>query len=283
MDLRLDRKMQASAIVAIWATLAVCGWVASAAAGIPRSHGQLLHVTTPGLHANATQSSNWFGYNQGTMEQGGKQFHAITGQWTVPRARQRAKGRAEASSTWIGIGGGCVNASCTSGDSTLIQAGTEQDVNAAGKASYSAWYELIPAPSITIGSMVVRPGDRMRASVAETLAGAEVWKITLRNVTRGKTFTTTLPYTSTHATAEWIEETPLAIGTNPGLTPLPDLSRTTFDAATVNGAPARLKTSERIVLAKGKAKPIGTPSAPDSARTGFRLCAWETTCPAPRR
>lgn len=278
----LDRRMQAGAIVAIGAALALCGWLASAAAGtIPRSHGHLLHVTDPGLHANAAQSSNWFGYNQGTAEQGGKRFHSIAGAWRVPRARQRAAGRAEASSTWIGIGGGCVNASCTSGDNTLIQTGTEQDVNAAGKASYSAWYELIPAPSITIGSMVVRPGDRMSASIAETLP--EVWKITLRDITRGETFTTTVPYTSTHATAEWIEETPLAIGTNTGLTPLPKLSRMTFEGATVNGAPARLKRSERIVLAKGNAKPIGIPSAPDRARKAFRLCAWATRCPAPRR
>lgn len=39
---------------------------------------------------------------------------------------------------------------------------------------------------------------------------------TEQNVTRGQTFTTTVPYASTHATAEWIEETPLLIGTNAG-------------------------------------------------------------------
>src|SRR4051794_28580373 len=84
------------------------------AAGLPSSHGNLLHLVKPGLGANASQSSNWFGYNQGSQERGMK-FHSISGDWTVPSARQHTKGHAESSSTWIGIGGGCVDAKCTRG------------------------------------------------------------------------------------------------------------------------------------------------------------------------
>jgi hypothetical protein len=51
----------------------------SAAAATPRAHGQLIEV-----RANTNQSSNWFGYNQGSLEQGGKLFTSITGDWTVP-------------------------------------------------------------------------------------------------------------------------------------------------------------------------------------------------------
>jgi len=40
--------------------------------------------------------------------------------------------------------------------------------------------------------------------------------ITLKDLTTGQSFSTTVPYTSTHTTAEWIEETPLLIGTNAG-------------------------------------------------------------------
>jgi len=40
------------------------------------------------------------------------------------------------------------------------------------------------------------------------LAGTDLWTITLQNVTRGESFTTTVPYPSTRLTAEWIEETP---------------------------------------------------------------------------
>ena len=226
----------------------------------------------PGLRANANESGNWFGYNQGTLEQGGEQFHSIAGVWTVPTARQHANGAAEASSTWVGIGGGCVDARCTMEDPTLIQTGTEQDVSAAGKPSYSAWWEVIPGPSIEIGKLKIRPGDRVRASIAETIPG--LWKITLTNLT------TTVPYTSTHATAEWIQETPIVIGADAGLAPLPNLARTSFDRARVNGAPAQLKSSERILLTS-KDKVIGAPSAPDGQRDGFALCTWATKCPAP--
>lgn len=253
----------------------------SGASALPDAHGHLLHVVKPGLRANATESSNWFGYNQGTLEQGGKQFHSISGDWTVPRARQHKKGEAEASSTWIGIGGGCIDAQCTIGDSTLIQTGTEQDVSASGKPSYSAWWEIIPGPAIGIGKLKVRAGDRMHAKIAEIVKGSEVWRIILTNRTRHQTFRTTVPYTSTYATAEWIQETPLEIGTNTGLAALPKLSRTTFDRARVNGAPAHLKASERIVLTS-RGKVIGKPSWPDPQRNGFALCTWVKRCPAPQ-
>src|SRR5256886_16122629 len=74
-------------------------------AALASAHGQLLH-----LSANANQSTNWFGYVQGTLEQGGKQFNAISGDWTVPTVTQHAPGQEEFSSDWIGIGGGCVDA-----------------------------------------------------------------------------------------------------------------------------------------------------------------------------
>src|SRR6478735_1071129 len=140
---------------------------ASASAALT-SHGQLLHLA-PGLRANTNSSSNWFGYNQGTLEQNGKMFNSITGDWTVPTATQHTAGQDESSSDWIGIGGGCIDAGCTATDSTLIQTGTEQDVSS-GTGSYSAWWELVPAPSVTISGMTVAPGDHMHASLAEAVA-----------------------------------------------------------------------------------------------------------------
>jgi Peptidase A4 family len=248
--------------------------------GVASSHGSLLHLVKPGLGTNASKSSNWFGYNEGSQERGTK-FHSIAGDWIVPRARQHTKGRSESSSTWIGIGGGCTNAKCTKGDETLIQTGTEQDVSASGKPSYSAWWEIIPAPSVTIGNMKVRPGDHMRASITEAPKGSEIWHVVLQNLTRHQTFKRTVPYTSTYATAEWIEETPIVIGTNAGLADLPRLSRTTFDRARVNGSSAGLRSAERILLTTSGGKVIGTPSAPDPQHNGFALCAWATSCRAP--
>ena len=269
-------------MISIWTralALLSCGLLACAvltgAAGAGRiaAHGQLLQ---PSVEAN--QSTNWFGYNQGSLELGGKQFNAITGDWTVPAASQHTAGQEAFSSDWIGIGGGCVDAGCTVGDGTLIQTGTEQDVDAAGKASYSAWWELIPGPSIDISNMSVGAGDHMHSSIAELIPGADVWTITLQDVTRGESFSTTVPYSSSHLTAEWIEETPLLIGTNAGFAALPNLTNPAFTAATTNGANANLQASEEIFLTDSNGKVIGAPSAPNATHDGFSACAWATTC-----
>jgi len=244
------------------------------------AHGQRIHVL-PSLHLNANQSNNWFGYDQGALEQGGKLFTSITGQWTVPTASQHTKGQAEASSDWIGIGGGCVDSGCTVTDPTLIQTGTEQDVSATGAASYSSWWELVPAPSITISNMTVHPGDRMSASIKEIVSLTNVWQISLKDLTTGQSFSTTVPYASTHGTAEWIEETPLELGTSPGLASLPNLTNPNFDLGTVNGTAPALKPTEQIDLTTSSGQIIGTPSAPDSDADGFGACAWAGSCVAP--
>jgi peptidase A4-like protein len=244
-----------------------------AAQAKPRAaHGDLLR-----LRANTNQSSNWFGYNQGTLEKGTTLFNSITGDWTVPSATQHTAGQAENSSDWIGIGGGCIDAGCTATDNTLIQTGTEQDVSATGAASYGAWWEIIPGPSINI-SNPVSAGDHMHADVTEAVPNSNVWKITLKDVTKNWTFTQTIPYSSTHGSAEWIEETPLLLGTNAGFAALPNLSNPAFTSAKVNGASANLQTSEEMQLIDSNGKVIGSPSAPNATRDGFSACTWATSC-----
>ena len=132
----------------------------------------------------------------------------------------------------------------------------------------------MPVPSLTISGITVHPGDHMHASISEVVADTNLWNITLQNVTTGQSFSTTVPYASTHATAEWIEETPLTIGTSgAGLAALPNLSNTPFTAATTNGANANLKPSEEIQLIDSSGKVIGTPSAPNASANGFTACA----------
>jgi hypothetical protein len=258
-----------------FATFALSATSASALS----AHGQLLRLAPHG-RLNTNQSQNWFGYNQGTLEQGGKLFNSITGNWTVPRATQHTRGQDEYSSDWIGIGGGCLDAGCAVGDNTLIQTGTEQDISG-GHPSYSAWWEIIPAPSLTITNFKVAAGDRMHAAITEVVPNSELWKITLQDLTRHETYTTTVPYSSSHATAEWIEETPLIIGTNAGFAALPNLSTPAFDLATTNGHPAKLKRAEQIALANANGKTYSVPSAPDPDADGFNACAWATSCGAP--
>jgi hypothetical protein len=271
---RLSARLAASVTMALAAVAVGAG--SASAAGLT-AHGQLLHLAH-GATLNTNQSSNWFGYSQGTLEQGSKLFNSISGDWTVPAATAHTAGQAEASSDWIGIGGGCVDAGCTVTDSTLIQTGTEQDVDATGAPSYSAWWELVPAPSISITNMTVSPGDHMHASISEVVNDADVWNITITDLTKNETFTTTVPYPSTHATAEWIEETPLEIGTNAGFAALPNLTNPAFSSGTVNGSAVKLTTSEEMQLIDSTGKVIGTPSAPNAAGSGFDACTWATTC-----
>ena len=130
--------------------------------GVAGSHGNLLHLVTPGLGANASQSNNWFGYNQGSQERGMK-FHSIAGDWTVPSARQHSKGQAESSSTWIGIGGGRTDAKCTMGDNTLIQTGTDRTCPPLASRPFRLVGDH-PGTVVDDTSVTVRPGETSRAS-----------------------------------------------------------------------------------------------------------------------
>jgi Peptidase A4 family len=198
----------------------------------------------------------------------------------VPTPSQHKRGQAEYSSDWVGIGGGCVDAGCTIGDNTLIQTGTEQDVSGSGRASYFAWYELIPAPETRV-SLAVHPGDVMHGDIKETVAGSNVWNITLKDLTTGKRFTTQTPYSSSHLTAEWVEERPTLIsGGGTRLAPLPKLTQPHFDLATTNSAAAALKSSEEMQMVTSSGG-LATPSAPDSDTNGFNDCTYATTCAAP--
>jgi Peptidase A4 family len=265
-------KSAARLAVALVSVLAIVLVAPPASAAPARIHGGTI------VAVNANQSANWFGYNQGSIEQGGKLFNSITGTWNVPTATPHTSGEDEYSSTWIGIGGGCVDANCLVGDNTLIQTGTEQDVDSHGNASYYAWWEVIPAPGITISGFNVSPGDTMTASIAEVVPNSNLWTITLTDVTQNETFTQTVPYTSTHDTVEWIEETPLVFGTGgAGFGALPNLSTVTFGNATTNGAAANLQASEEIQLVTPDGQVYATPSAPTSP-TSFNECTWTTTC-----
>jgi hypothetical protein len=206
------------------------------------------------------------------------QFHAVAGTWIVPTAGQHRAGEAEFSASWVGIGGGCVDANCSVTDATLIQAGTSQDVDAAGLASYSAWWELIPAPSVTISNFPVSAGNTIHVAITESTPG--LWTIVVQNVSTGNTFTMTTPYTSTYATAEWIEETPVVI-TDSGAAqvgPMPALGTVHFSTATTNGTNAGLVSAEEIQLIDASGAPLATPSAPNATRDGFNDCTYASTC-----
>jgi hypothetical protein len=277
MAFRRARSARLRFVVATSLCAAICAGSAARASAAVSAHGQVLRLA-PGIRGNTTTSSNWLGYALSALGSSVTLYHSISGTWTVPVATQHTAGEAEDSADWIGVGGGCVAAGCDVSDETLIQTGTEQDVSSTGAASYDAWYELVPVPELEISSMTIGPGDRMYASIAQVASDVDVWEVTIEDTTRGETYTTTLPYPSTMDTAEWIEETPLEIGTDAGFAALPNLTDPAFGNATVNGASPDLTTADEIQLVDSSGDVIGTPSAPNAAGDGFSECTWTDVC-----
>ena len=147
--------------------------------------------TAPGGGPGAASgSSNW----SGQVLTGGSAT-GVAGDWTVPAVVPSTG--AQYSATWIGIDG-------TSPSGTLIQTGTEQST-VDGTTSYSAWVEELPDASVPIDAEV-EPGDAMQSTVVET--SADVWTVTLIDVTGSWEFSQPFAYTTPGASAEWIEEAP---------------------------------------------------------------------------
>lgn len=222
----------------------------------------VIPAPTPGLHAasvNGWAAKNWSGYARA-----GSGFTAVTGHWTVPTVG--ATRRSTFSSSWVGIDG--------FDNSSLIQAGTEQDW-IGGAPSYSAWWEILPAPETLIPSSVVavHPGDKIAVSITR---GVPKWTITLTDTTTGRSFSTQQAYAGPRASVEWIQESPF-VGNH--LAKLATFSTTPFDPGTINGVSAGLVASESGVLVRGR-RQLATPSVPDSDTDGFAV-AYGAIAPPP--
>ena len=111
-------------------------------------------------------SGNWSGYSQDNYLTNAT-YTSASFNWTVPSVKFVPKGLElqQASAIWVGIGGDCEDSSCSKVDSSLIQLGTEQDVNIFGQTHYYPWWEVLPASETQI-SETVEPGDRMTSSLA---------------------------------------------------------------------------------------------------------------------
>jgi hypothetical protein len=126
-------------------------------------------------------------------------FSSTTATWVQPRVSCEA-GTESYSAFWVGLGG------LASDSRALEQVGTQANCSAAGKAVYTAWYELVPAPSVTV-KLKVMPGDLISASVNVEPNGILVQ---VKNRTRKTNFTKLLPTPALtdFTSAEWIAEAP---------------------------------------------------------------------------
>ncbi len=148
---------------------------------------------------------------------------SVSGSWIVPHVETSQNDTFSA--IWIGIGGTFGN--------TLIQTGTEQDC-IGGTLYYSAWFELLPADSVTIQTIDVSPGDTIAASISLTDPNANLWSISIDDLSTGQSYTQTVTYDSSQLSAEWTVERP---NVNNVLSSLANFGTVTLQncTATLNG------------------------------------------------
>jgi hypothetical protein len=180
--------------------------------------------------ADDNTSRNWSGYAATVGH-----FTAVSGTWTVPEFTP--DGAFGIDATWVGIGGVHTR--------DLIQAGTEQTVTGSGRSQYGAWVETLPQASRPI-PLSVHPGDSVSVSITEQ--SLNNWLIQFVNHTTGETYQETQRYTSSHSSAEWVEEAPSAA--RGGILPLSNFGLVEFSAGTA------VKDGQTVTIADAGADPI---------------------------
>jgi hypothetical protein len=217
----------------------------------------------PAVGVGANTSHNWSGYAAT-----GAGYTGVTGTWTVPQPR--VSGAPGVGATWVGIGG------VTGHD--LIQAGTQDVAAGGGQAQFQTWIEMLPQASQQV-PLAVEPADSVTVSINEQGAGTGVWQISMKNNTSGQTYQTSVNYTSSESSAEWIEEAPSG---SSGVLPLDQFNSVSFSAAsaTQNGQPVDLTqaSAQAITMLNGNNQALAVPSGIGSDASSFSVA--RTSAPA---
>jgi hypothetical protein len=205
-------------------------------------------------------SRNWSGY----VATGGT-VTSVSGTWVIAKPDPKVAG---IDATWVGIGG--------ANTTDLIQAGTEATVNGDGTVSYDAWTEVLPQSTRTI-ALSVSGGDTVSVAITEQSAG--MWLVELKDVTTGRSFTTTIRYASSRSSAEWIEEAP-SVGR--GIAPLDSFGSVAFTAAgaVIDGKQQNLSaaSAKAVTMANAADQPLAVPSA--IGKDGASFTVTRTSTPA---
>jgi hypothetical protein len=229
----------------------------------PTGQSQPTAVPTLGVADAQDTSRNWSGY----AATGGT-YTGISGTWTVPQV-SASNGASGVGATWVGIGGVATK--------DLIQAGTE-DSGSGRQNEYQAWIEMLPAASKQV-PLAVAQGDSISVSIAEQGAASQRWQFVMTNNRSGKIYQTSVNYTSTRSSVEWIEEAPT--GRN-GILPIDNLGAVSFSGATAitNGDTASLDAvgARPISLLNARKQPLAVPSPIGSDGQSFDV--ERTSAPA---
>jgi hypothetical protein len=169
----------------------------------------------------ATVTNGWAGYVVRTVAS----FEDVAGSWVQPRVVCNRPGSSVA--FWLGLGG-------ASGDSqALEQVGVSADCSERALVSYSAWYQLFPAPPVEL-PLTIRPGEKLTAEVA---VAANAVTVELRDGTTGASFSTEVRMRSPETdSAEWIVEAPSTCITTCTQLSLAGFGRVVFADATTTAA-----------------------------------------------
>ncbi len=198
----------------------------------------------------------------------GSGYTGITGTWAVPQPR--VAGAPGVGATWVGIGG------VTSHD--LIQAGTQDVSLGAGQFQFQTWIEMLPAASQQV-SLAVVPGDSITVSIEEQGAGSGMWQISMKNNTSNQSFQTSVQYTSTESSAEWVEEAPAS---SRGIPPLDNFGSVSFTnaSATQNGQAVSLADlgARPITMVNANKEALAVPSRVGGDGSSFMVV--RTSAPA---
>jgi hypothetical protein len=264
--------------------LAVAGGGETVAQGAPRPVADHRSVSTQHTRAAAVVQSAWASTNWSGYAESGT-YTGITSTWTVPAVTPSSS--PTYSSTWIGIDG--------FNNSSLIQAGTEQDYLAGASRIY-AWWEILPSPQTPLPTTTypVSAGDRMSVEIykATTL---KQWVIAVADTTRKWSFQVDKTYTGPGSSAEWIMEAPEVNGqvsTLARYTVNAPAGKADFDNVGVTSAAPRTSAvptfgSARLAysqdagyMVQNKAA-VSTPGSPDAALSGFNIAYGAQPAPTP--
>jgi peptidase A4-like protein len=214
----------------------------------------------PGTPAqDASRSSNWSGY----VATGGT-FTSVSGSWVVPHVSPTTTG---ADATWVGIGG------LSSRD--LIQAGTQATVSGDGTVRYESWIEMLPGASRPV-PLAVTAGDAVTVSLTQQTGNN--WLIAMKNDTTGQTYSVTVQYASSYASADWVQEAPSA---GRGLVPLDNFGTLQFTAGSAVRDGQRMSLAalgaRAITMINGAGEALATPSTLGADGSSFTITRTDAT------
>ena len=205
----------ALALAAAAGTASAATLPARAPASVPAAHSAARSAAqSPGyapIGSPDASSSPWGGYVAT-----GSGFTSIVGSWVEPKVTCNSSNNLFA--PWVGIDG--------YGSSSVEQTGVQADCSS-GSPVYSAWYEMYPKAPVYISTSKypAAANDKFTGSVVTSGNGS--YKITLKDDTKGWTYTTTQRLNAQNVSAEAIIESPTSS--------YPTFTACKFSAITVNG------------------------------------------------